>query len=54
MSHFVSVCKADDVAPGRLLQAELADGTPLCVANVDGRFLVVGGECPHAGGPLGE
>lgn len=54
MSHFVSICKAADLPEGSLLQTELADGTPLCVANVEGRFLVIGGECTHAGGPLGE
>lgn len=54
MSRFVPVCKAEDVPPGTLLQVELEDGTPICVANIDGRFLAIGGECTHAGGPMGE
>lgn len=54
MSQSVVLCKASELPPGKLLQVELADGTPICVANLGGRFLAIGGECTHAGGPLGE
>ena len=54
MAEFVSVGKASEVSPGQLKQIELADGTQVCLANVDGKFYAIGGECTHTGGPLGE
>jgi nitrite reductase (NADH) small subunit/3-phenylpropionate/trans-cinnamate dioxygenase ferredoxin subunit len=54
MAEFVSVGKAGDVGPGEVKQIELANGTQICLANVDGTFYAIGGECTHTGGPLGE
>ena len=39
-------------APGQLAEMR-ADGARYAVCNVDGVFHAVGGDCPHAGGPLG-
>ncbi len=54
MPHTIPLCKVSDLSPGQLKQFELEDGTPVCAANVGGRLLAIGGECTHAGGPLGE
>ena len=54
MAEFVNVAKTNEIAPGEVKQIELADETQLCLANVDGTFYAIGGECTHAGGPLGE
>ncbi|MBK8233335.1 MAG: non-heme iron oxygenase ferredoxin subunit [Candidatus Eisenbacteria bacterium] len=54
MAEWSVVCKASEVPSGTLKQCELPDGTPVCVAQVDGRFLAIGGECTHSGAPLGE
>lgn len=54
MAEFVSVAKPSELGPGQLKQIELGDGTKLCLANVDGTFHVIGGECTHQGGPLAE
>jgi nitrite reductase (NADH) small subunit/3-phenylpropionate/trans-cinnamate dioxygenase ferredoxin subunit len=55
MPEFRTVAKVTDVAPGSLKHIELEDdGTQVCLANVDGTFYAMGGECTHMGGPLGE
>ena len=54
MATFVTVANVSEVGPGQLKQVELNDGTAICLANVDGTFYAIGGECTHAGGPLGE
>lgn len=54
MAEFVAVAKVSEIAPGEVKQVELDDGTAVCLANVDGTFYAIGGECTHAGGPLGE
>jgi glycine betaine catabolism B len=54
MAEFVSAGKVDEVPPGQVRQLELGDGTQICLANVDGTFYAIGGECTHQGGPLGE
>ena len=54
MAEFVTVAKVSEVEPGQLKHIELDDGTQVCLANVDGSFYAIGGECTHSGGPLGE
>lgn len=54
MAEFRTVAKASEVQPGSLKHIELEDGTQVCLANVDGTFYAIGGECTHMGGPLGE
>ena len=54
MAEFKTVAKASEVGPGELKHVELEDGTQVCLANVDGTFYAIGGECTHMGGPLGE
>lgn len=54
MADYKTVAKASEVGPGSLKHVELEDGTQVCVANVDGEFYAIGGECTHMGGPLGE
>ena len=54
MPEFVTVAKVSEVGPGQLKHIEREDGTQICLANVDGAFYAIGGECTHMGGPLGE
>ena len=54
MPEFKTVAKADELQPGELKHIELESGTQVCLANVDGTFYAIGGECTHMGGPLGE
>ena len=55
MPEFRNVAKASEVAPGSLKHIELDDGgKQVCLANVDGTFYAINGECSHMGGPLGE
>ncbi len=54
MADFVSVAKVSEVGSGELKQVELDDGTAICLANVNGTLYAIGGECSHAGGPLGD
>lgn len=54
MPEFTTVAKTSEVAPGTLKQIELDSGTQVCLANIDGTFYAIGGECTHMGGPLGE
>lgn len=54
MAEFKTVASTSEVEPGQLKQIELDDGTQICLANVDGTFYAIDGECTHMGGPLGE
>ena len=55
MADFRTVAKASEMAPGSLKQIELEEGDKqVCLANVDGTFYAINGECSHMGGPLGE
>ena len=54
MAEFKTVASASEVEPGQLKQIELDDGTQVCLANIDGTFYAINGECTHMGGPLGE
>ena len=49
MAEFVAVAKLSEVGPGQLKHIELPDGTQVCLANVDGTFYAIDGECTHAG-----
>lgn len=50
---FVDVLRVADVGPGRVVEV-MFDGSPIAIANVDGRIHALSAVCPHAGGPLGE
>lgn len=54
MSEFVRVCSVSDLPASGKVREFTAEGRSLCVANVDGAICVLGGTCPHEGGPLGE
>ena len=54
MAEYKSIAKVSEVEPGQLKHVELEDGKQICLANVDGMFYAIGGECTHMGGPLGE
>ena len=54
MAEFKTLAQASEVPPGTLKHIELESGTQVCLANVDGTFYAIGGECTHMGGPLGE
>ena len=53
MVEFRTVAKASELQPGQLQRVEV-DGTPMCLANVDGVIYAVAAICSHAGGPLAE
>ena len=53
MPEFKTVAKVSEVEPGSLKQVELDGDTQVCLANVDGTFYAINGECSHEGGPLG-
>ena len=44
----LSVARLEDLAPGTLLRVELADGTPVCLGNHDGRLFALHDRCTHA------
>jgi len=54
MSEFVRVCSAAQLPKAGAVAEFTVEGRALCVANVDGAISVLGGVCPHEGGPLGE
>jgi len=54
MAEFRTVAKVSEVKPGHLKHIELDEDTQVCLANIDGTFYAIGGECTHMGGPLGE
>ena len=54
MPEFKTVAKASEVPPGRSSTSSWRTATQVCLANVDGTFYAIGGECTHMGGPLGE
>ena len=54
VTQFRTVAKASEVGPGQLKRVELNNGAQVCLANVDGTFYAIGGECTHQGGPLAE
>ncbi len=53
-AEFKTVAKVSDLAPGRLRHVEVDGGAPICLANVDGAFYAIAGECTHVSGPLAE
>ena len=53
MSQLISLIEVDQVPVGKSAEV-VADGRVFAVFNVDGRFHVLDGICPHAGGPLGK
>lgn len=46
MARFVTVAKADSIAPGRMVRFEI-DGLPVAVANVGGTFHAFDDTCTH-------
>lgn len=52
-TRFVEVCAAADLPPGTARSATAA-GVSLALVNHDGVISAVQGDCPHAGGPLGD
>ena len=48
------VCKVSELAPGSMREFKTTEGKSIVIANVDGKFYAIGGECNHAGGPLHE
>lgn len=54
MSDWIKVSAAD-IPEGTSKQVDLeAQGISLAVCNMEGKFHVIDGMCPHVGGPLGE
>ena len=52
-AQFVTVARVEDVPPGTIVAVE-AGGAPIALANVDGAYHAVQGECLHLQGPLGD
>jgi len=50
---FVRAANIADVPQGCIHQFQVA-GTPVALANVDGKFYAINDVCVHRGGPLGE
>ncbi len=53
MAGYRTVCRAEEVAPGRGRLVEI-DGRAIALFNVDGTFHAMEDTCLHAGGPLHE
>ena len=53
MNDPILVANLGDVQPGTCIHVEVG-GRELAICNVDGKIFAIDGECPHAGGPLGE
>jgi len=53
MATFVRVAKIGDVPPGSG-RVVVAQGHPIALFNVGGRFFAVSNVCLHRGGPVGE
>ena len=53
MVEFRTAVNVSELQPGQLRRVEV-DGTPICLANVDGAVYAVAARCSHAGGPLAE
>ena len=53
VAEFVRVASVSDIQPGTAREVTVRDRV-LAIFNVDGKFHVLDGICPHAGGPLGE
>ena len=51
--EWVTVAKTNDVADGEMIEVDL-DGKQIAIANVEGAFYAIAGECPHQGGPIAE
>ena len=53
MASSVKVCAVNDLKPGECKMVE-ANGTPVALYNVGGRYYATHNTCAHRGGPLGE
>ena len=53
MTQLTPLISIDAVAAGAAAEV-VAAGRIFAVYNVDGKFHVLDGICPHAGGPLGK
>ena len=53
MGEFVSVAKADQIAPGQATCVEV-NGKEIALFNIDGVFHAIDNTCSHDGGPLSE
>jgi nitrite reductase/ring-hydroxylating ferredoxin subunit len=53
MGSALSVCRKDEVAPGRFRCVEVA-GQKIVLYNVDGSFYATTATCAHQGGPLDD
>ena len=51
--EWVTVAKKGDVNDGEMIEVDL-DGKPIAIANVEGAYYAIAGECPHQGGPIAE
>ena len=52
--RLISVCRVEDLPPGRGATVELTGGKELAIFNVNGEFFAVENFCPHRGAPLAD
>lgn len=48
----LTLCKADEVAPGESLRVEIDDCPPFAVFNVNGEYFVINDTCSHGDASL--
>lgn len=53
-NRLISICRAEDLPPGRGATVELAGGGELALFNVNGEFFAIENFCPHRGAPLAD
>ena len=53
-NRLISVCRVEDLPPGRAATVELVGGKELALFNVNGEFFAIENFCPHRGAPLAD
>lgn len=53
MAEWITVARADEIAPGRVAVAQIGDKR-VAVCNVQGTFYVIDDVCTHDGGSLDQ
>ncbi|MBA3439941.1 MAG: non-heme iron oxygenase ferredoxin subunit [Pyrinomonadaceae bacterium] len=53
-NRLISVCRVEDLPPGRGATVELAGGEEIAIFNVNGEFFAIENFCPHRGAPLAD
>ena len=54
MTVSVILCPVTDIAEGEMVKAELPDGTPIALYNIDGKIYATDDKCTHGEVSLSE